>query len=230
MKYIKRFDEEAKEKSIEDWCKAFNIIDYGIVNGLVNANQKITIYKFKIEQLPIQFGIVNGDFYCAWNNLKSLKNCPTEIKDSFYCSYNKLISLEGGPVKVGYDYDCSSNKLETLKGSPKLINNRFICALNQLTSLQGGPEIVNGWYSCSCNDNLTSLEGSPKFLSEQLYCESTPIYEVYKLFPIYEKYIASLDLNYFRNNYTCIDKRRFEKALNEINRKAPEKIIGYKYI
>jgi hypothetical protein len=121
MKYLKRFDEEAKEKSIEDWCVKLKLRDYKIEkSGIVNVNVHVDISYQKLEKIPIQFGTVNNSFFCYENKLISLNGSPKVIYGGFYCQYNKITSLIDGPIKVERDYYCNFNPfLLSLEGFPK---------------------------------------------------------------------------------------------------------------
>jgi hypothetical protein len=118
------------EKSIEDWCKGLNLIKYEIIDGVVSVNAYVDLFNKKFEIIPIQFGRVNGDFYCQNNNLITLKGSPREVSYDFYCQYNELTSLEGGPKKVGENYYCHYNSLTTLEGGPKVMGKYFNCENN----------------------------------------------------------------------------------------------------
>ena len=74
--------------------------------------------------------VIEGDFYCTYSNLTSLKGCPKEIGGKFDCTYNQLTSLDGCPEKVSGEFNCSFNKLISLKGCPKEVDGYFNCSNN----------------------------------------------------------------------------------------------------
>ena len=74
---------------------------------------------------------INGSFCCAFNKLKSLKNCPQKIGSIFDCSFNRLKSLEGCPENVG-DFYCQYNKLTSLEGCPENVGGDFQCSGNKI--------------------------------------------------------------------------------------------------
>ena len=114
--------------------------------------------------------IVEGNFYCSNNNLISLEGGPEIVEGDFYCDYNELTTLEGGPKIVEGNFYCSNNNLISLEGAPKIVEGRFDCFDNKLTSLKGAPEKVEGGFDC--NDNkLTSLEGAPKTVEGDFNCK-----------------------------------------------------------
>ena len=74
-----------------------------------------------LTEFPIKFNIINGDFWCFNNNLKSLNGSPEIVRGDFYCEHNELTSLEGAPKYVGKNFDCKYNKLTSLEGAPEII-------------------------------------------------------------------------------------------------------------
>ena len=70
-----------------------------------------------LDYFPVQFGSIDGTFYCSNIGLTTLIGGPQKIKGSFNASFNKLTSLEGGPIKVGGNYICISNQIASLKFS-----------------------------------------------------------------------------------------------------------------
>lgn len=144
--------------------------------------------------------IVEKDFNCSRNNLKSLKGGPEEVGATYDCSQNpELSSLEGAPKKVGLFFDCSdcalenlygvpegargyyfkNNKLKSLEGSPKKVRY-FDCSENPLKSLEGGPEEVlgegPGHSDFIVNGNqLESLIGAPKIVEGNFTCHDNPL-------------------------------------------------------
>jgi hypothetical protein len=228
MKYLRRFSENTEEWSIEDWCGKFHIINYEInENDMVDVAGDVEFIGLNLYKIPIQFGDVSRSFNCSNNQLSTLKGCAINVGEYFNCGANKIITLKEGPKKVGGMYDCSGNRLEKLENLPIEIDGSFYCENNKITSLIGGPIEVNGNYNCQRN-LLTSLEGAPEKLKSYFHCDENPIYEVFKLFKIYERYQASLDYKYWRGK--DIVRGRFKKACEDAEIKMPESIKGYKYI
>lgn len=192
------------QQKIEQWLITNKIFNYTLekssqyhyiihVDGNVNLNMKDLSY------IPYKFGIVTGQFSCAFNKLTSLHNAPYEAKD-FFCQWNtSLISLEGGPEKVHNTYNCSFCSLHTLKGAPSHVTN-FLCHNNPfLQNLEYGPIIVENLYNtefcnlttlkgaptkvyifnCSYNENLTSLEFAPQN-THIFICIGTSIIKLHK--------------------------------------------------
>jgi hypothetical protein len=228
MKYIKRFNEEVKEKSIEDWCKEFYIKKYEIVDGLVNVNGGISMPNRNLIEIPIKFGIVDGYFYCYHNKLTSLEGGPKEVYGGFDCQNNKLLTLEGSPMEVGDQFYCQRNELTSLIGSPSKVGYSFNCSSNELTSLIDGPKEARGVFNCQ-NNKLLTLEGAPIKIYGTFKCENNPVYILIKLFGSFDKYKISIeDYKYLRGDK--IYKKRLEKACVDAGIKMPGAIYGYEYI
>ena len=67
---IKFVDLNTKE-GIKEWLDLMEIKNYKVNEDLiVDVNDDINIYNKCLTEIPIQFGIVKGDFYCYNNNLK----------------------------------------------------------------------------------------------------------------------------------------------------------------
>ena len=111
---------------------------------MIDADGDVDLSHRNLKILPIQFNQVNGNFYCGYNNLTSLKGCPTTVNGNFYCYNNQLTSLEGCPKYVGGNFYCQDNRLTSLEGCPTTVNGNFYCGNNKLTSLEGCPEFIKG--------------------------------------------------------------------------------------
>jgi hypothetical protein len=98
---------------IKKWCDKLNLKNYVIdgETGYVNIlSDGVDISHKNLGKIPIQFGIVNGNFSCCFCNLVTLKGSPIEITNGFFdCSFNKLTSFEGGPNKIQGNFFCSNN-------------------------------------------------------------------------------------------------------------------------
>ena len=167
----------------------FDLPNYFTVKG------DIDISNMKLEELPdLSTVTVLGFFDCSKNNLKSLKGCPSRVKD-FFCGFNDLTSLEYGPVSARV-YSCFCNNLETLKGAPEKVE-KFVCSFNDLETLKYGPkEAVI--YDCS-NNKLINLSGKPKYSGTEFFCKGNNFFEnniKYKIRKLRE--FLGLGLNYQR--------------------------------
>lgn len=61
----------------------------------------LDLNSYKLETFPENTpSIVDGDFYCGYNSLKSLHNSPRYIAGSFCCN-GCIGSLDGAPDLIG---------------------------------------------------------------------------------------------------------------------------------
>ena len=168
------------ESKILDFETASYIKEYKLVfnNAAIcyDANCSVSVDKriVKDGKLKIKFGIINGDFDCAKNELTTLEGAPKSVSGYFNCNNNKLTSLKGAPIKVGGGFDCSNNKLTTLEYAPNEIGEYFICSNNKLTSLKHSPYMVEQNYVCKDNE-LTSLEGAPYIVKRHFDCSNNKL-------------------------------------------------------
>jgi len=114
------------KQEIIDWLSEMNIKNYSLRDDLVDVDGSVFLFNKNLKVIPVQFGIVKGDFSCFQNKLKSLEGCPETVGGDFFCSKNKLKSLEGCPETVGGVFWCWGNKLESLKYLPD-IKEELIC-------------------------------------------------------------------------------------------------------
>jgi hypothetical protein len=247
MIYIKKFNES--EMSIEDWCENLSISFYTINDDTVDVNWDVILCHRELSKIPIQFGIVKGNFDCGYNKLRTLEgapkivnkyfncagnlltsliDCPNKIGDDFYCRGNLLTSLENSPEKVNGDFTCYNNKLTSLIDGPINVEGSFNCSSNQLTSLIGGPINVKGSFNCNYN-NIKSLEGYPEKLGGFFYHSKNPIDTLINLFDSLKKYKLSIE----EYNYQRVDKiyrKRLERACIDAEIQMPDFIPGYEFI
>jgi hypothetical protein len=161
---------ELKSKEeIYQWCTDHLIENFTINDDLtVDVNDNVILYLYKINELPVQFGDVKGDFILGENNLKTLK---------------------GVPHSVGGDFICGGNDIRDLDYFPKNINSRIILLNNQLNShtspLENANNIIwiskpipglsyleideHGYYKYNIDDYLIWNEGTKEFFQRNDY-------------------------------------------------------------
>lgn len=100
---------------------------YEIDQGVVNVpNWSVRSFTF-MDQLPVQFGYVQGMFDVSGSGLISLEGSPHIVDHGFYCRGLKITNLVGGPQHVKGDYWCTENpQLESLEGCPETLSGKFI--------------------------------------------------------------------------------------------------------
>ena len=175
--------------SIEEICDKYNIRYYTINDdNSIDVDDHVFLGTYDLsaeigylDELPLNFNKVTGDFYCNEHVLTTLKGSPKWVGGSFYCNDNALTSLEYSPVYVGESFHCSSNRLIDLKFSPESVGNDFNCTGNILTSLEGSPYKVGGDFRCTDN-KLTDLKGCPEEVGGSFWFANNKIYDL-KEFP-----------------------------------------------
>jgi hypothetical protein len=142
----------------------------------VDVDGDVNLRRCGLVYLPVQFGVVTGDFDCGYNDFEQsgLQGAPSEVGGDFICYNTKLGSLEGGPGKVGGDYLCNNNSLTSLKWAPHTVGGSFNCAMNNLTSLEQGPASVGDSYFCF-NNCLTTLHGAPRKVHSDFNCDANKL-------------------------------------------------------
>jgi hypothetical protein len=148
------------KEEVEAILEKYNITNYTISPDLsVDVERGVNISDKNLQFIPVKFGKVGGNFWCANNNLVTLRGSPREVGGYFDCSYNKLSSLRGAPREVGNSFNCANNNLITLEGAPIEVGGDFYCYRNHLVSLKGCPREVGGSFNCFNNPKLKSLDG-----------------------------------------------------------------------
>ena len=239
MKYIKLFENYKSDEEIHLICKKYGIENYTINNGVVDVNGDVDLDDRGLTKIPLNFGVVSGDFWCSNNKLTSLEGCPSQIGDGFYCSYNKLTSLEGCPSHVGGQFMCDNNQLTSLEGCPsrvggskRIIRNNFYCNNNKLTSLEGCPSRVGGNFYCN-NNQLTSLEGCPSEIGGVFWCSNNPVHNIWKLISSDNKFNSEIvdlfnDYDPIREDGIILD--RLNDFLQAIGKEPVGGVKGYEII
>jgi hypothetical protein len=143
-------------------------LKYGIENYKVNSNGTVDVFgnvvlmHLDLEEIPIVFRRVNGNFTCHNNRLTSLKGSPLIVNGYFDCSFNFLTSLEYSPTIVYGDYSCSKNKLLTLENGPYEVGGNFFCNSRDIASMShsyyGITTNIKGKVHTDHNEEETILE------------------------------------------------------------------------
>ena len=155
-----------------------NINNYTINEDLsVDVNESVDLYKKSLKYLPIQFGVVKGNFDISENELTSLLGSPHIIEGEFYCNENNLKSLEYGPKIVQGCYCCQNNHLTMLKGIPSIINGDLTVWQNNINTTKYFPKEIKGILDIS-NNKINSLKGLKIKVLESFYCHDIPLNEI----------------------------------------------------
>jgi hypothetical protein len=119
---------EAKSPSIFIPRRLEDRVERMIKTYIHNGNKgDISLIDMELTVLPdiLKDISVDGDFYCGYNNLTSLENCPKTISGAFGCSSNYLTSLEFAPSSVGEDFMCRFNSVKFTEEQV-----RAVCSVN----------------------------------------------------------------------------------------------------
>ena len=94
------------EKEIHKICDELKIDNYTInPDGSIDVEGEVIILIY-INELPIKFNKVNGNFYCHGNKLESFEYAPKIIRGDFGCEWNNIKSFEYFPSFVKDDFLC----------------------------------------------------------------------------------------------------------------------------
>lgn len=116
---IKLFENFNQYNQVIKWLVEMNINKYTINGDLsVDVNQSVLLGSIKLIEIPIQFGIVNGDFFIDNNELVSFKGFPKKVTGYLDCSHNKITNMVGSPTSIGGFFNCYDNNITSLKGGP----------------------------------------------------------------------------------------------------------------
>jgi len=100
---------------IEQWLEEMEVENWTInEDWTIDIEGSVYLINLNLENFPsfIQFGRINGYFFCYRNKLTSLRGSPFYTKKAFYCNNNRLRSLEGISPHIGGDLNCSQNYSE----------------------------------------------------------------------------------------------------------------------
>ena len=92
----------------------------------------------------------------------------------------KKYGITNYTINTDGSIDVDGNVNLSRKGLTKLplkfgnVTGYFYCYNNQLTTLEGSPKEVGGYFYCSYNQ-LTTLEGSPKEVGGNFYCDNNKL-------------------------------------------------------
>ena len=105
---------------IDQVCNKYDIENYTIrLDGRVDVDGNVDLSDRGLTKLPLEFGIVSGDFFCYINLLTTLKGAPKKVGGIFSCHRNNLTTLEFAPKEISSVFCCRYNKLTTLYGPIK---------------------------------------------------------------------------------------------------------------
>jgi len=110
------------DKEIQEICEEYGIENYTINgDGSIDIDGDVDLWNEGLDELPLKFNHVSGDFICSINKLTTLEGAPKSVGGGFWCDYNNLTTLEFSPKSVGGSFYCHNNQLTTLVGGPQSV-------------------------------------------------------------------------------------------------------------
>ena len=162
-------------KSINEICEEHKIKNYTInEDGTIDVDGEVNLSQRGLDELPLNFNRVTGNFYCNGNNLTTLKGSPKYVGGGFYCGYNDLPSLEFGPIEVGGTFDCERNLIRSLEYSPIKVGSDFRFPDNKVRSFKYCPDKVSG-NILAYDNSIKNIDGITYNIGGVLYCLNNPI-------------------------------------------------------
>ena len=174
------------KRPIKMWLRKMHISDYTINNDLTVDVAGDVILEPQalnnISRLPVQFGIVRGDFHCASNSLSSMSGSPHEVHGYFLWSKTDITDLTGAPRIVHKNFECSNNdKLTSLAGAPDECQS-FLCYYSPIKELGAFTcQIKHTFEHLYCTDKVTEHTYMGTVLNEDLLSR-TPSIELTELY------------------------------------------------
>ena len=215
------------EKEIHTICDKYRIKNYAINNDMsIDVVDNILLQRENLNEIPINFNIVYGDFICSDNNLKSLKGCPKYVSKNFDCHNNQLEILKHSPEYVGYSYNCGLNNLKSLNHTPKKVSDLY-CNDNQLKSFEYCPDIK---YNLEIeHNNIKTFNFFPNVGHNIVFYDNS-INELWVLFKSrdYIDYFNELDIIQQDGEVVILDRLNY--FLTDIGKKEVKKDDIKKYI
>ena len=97
---------------------------------VINKDGSVDVYgdvkiPNEMTEIPIQFGMVSGNFNCSAIEITSIKGAPREVGGVFSCSYTNITSLEGAPREVGGNFWCGDTEITSLDGLGNVDGNVY---------------------------------------------------------------------------------------------------------
>jgi len=131
-----------------DWLKEYNKCSkqptYSVrPDEVIDVDGSVDLREMGIQKLPVRFGKVTGNFFCASDDLTTCDGMPEEVGKDCLLDYNELASFVGVPHRVGQTFTCNGNPVTTLEGLPEFVGlHMYMNELPNIKSLQGFHKIV----------------------------------------------------------------------------------------
>jgi hypothetical protein len=114
------------KNQIIQWLEKNNVSYYSIRDDLtVDVYADVNLSNKLLYDIPIKFGIIDGNFWCASNGLISLDFSPSEVRGDFDISNNKISSLKDCPKLIEGNFNCAGNPINTINDLDSKILGNF---------------------------------------------------------------------------------------------------------
>jgi hypothetical protein len=119
---------------IQNWLDEHAVSHYVINDNLtvdVNNNVKFIPTQYQQNQVlmndfPIKFGKILGDFEVYNQNFSSFKNFPNTIRGTLNIYNNNFTSLKDMPSYIGQDFICGDNLFQSFDDLKAVIKGRIV--------------------------------------------------------------------------------------------------------
>jgi hypothetical protein len=112
------------------------------IRGLTDAEEMLTDMNISFMRND-GTTVVLGDVYLCGRGLEKLPDFSSlVVQGNFYCNGNRLKTLEGAPMRVTGIFECHDNQLENLAGAPA----RFRRLVSDFGRFSGRSNIPNDLY------------------------------------------------------------------------------------
>lgn len=199
---------------IDAWLTKHHIENYFIESKTHHVHVAGSVYlnKKALSTIPIQFGIVEGDFHCGYNYLLNLQGTPHVVKGNFNFSYNYVKTLDYCPKIIEGDFNASNNKLTSTKGLP-LLTGEVKFENNEITHLECLPNGIKHLYMTH-----NCLETYDASLFDLINLESIYIFNIYTQKNYYGNKKQDIQ-EYLQELRTYFEKDKFDSMLSDVENK-----------
>jgi hypothetical protein len=154
---------------ISKWCDKQRIENYTINDDLtIDVDDSVILYLVLMEELPVQFKEVSGDFILGQNGLKTLKGAPLKVGGDFICSGNFIKDLDFLPIDIDERIILLNNGLESFT-SPLEHANNIIWISEPIPGLTYLDIDENEFYKYDIDEYLKWNQNVKNFFEENTY-------------------------------------------------------------
>ena len=198
------------EIDIKNICSHHKIENYSInPDGSIDVAGDVNLQQMNLDQLPLKFNKVSGNFYCQNNKLSSLVGSPVSVGADFNCSINHLVSLEDGPLKVKGSYMCTNNILLNLVGCAEAIGGSLYVGDEVNSTYSGNIDIaVEG--NAYLSNNYVLIDYERCVIREKLPNKFLKNIQYLKIILSYQRYFE------IWNDDLSLNHENFQDFLDEI--------------